>query len=261
MSNVPSHFKKLIAGIAWTMGISLSLAITHAQSTRNPTSPGTGTGTVTTTTKLPATGSGIAVGEILKASKDYTASEGSAMLEELLYAPAPLDPSISEAPLSGPRYSQGLADILYGLDGGSENILTFGDSAVPTLPVGPYPAPLTRTFYYAGDTIRIFTSYPGSVLEIYWLDNPDTFPEPANLFAAQVGDDGVTSLEAALLPIGSFVFANTFPEAKCGGWSLQECRLRKEYLGEFAVLVGSGSTLPGSPTYDPFALLRATPTP
>ncbi len=258
MRNEPTLARKLVAGTGLILSFALIFALTRSQPkgppplafAREDAAP-TGSGTIRK--QQPITGSGVTARDILGLDAG-PAPEGSELLSDLLYGSLPQTPPPSTA-----SYSLGLAEILYGLEAPDENVLSFGDAPTSDVLVGPYPAPLSRTFYYSGDTIRVFSGYPRSVMEIYWMDDPDTAPEPSNVFAAEVGDDGTIALPAVSLPLGTFIFANTLPEAQCGGRYLSDCRMQKEYLGEFAVLVGSGSTIPGAPAFDPS--LTALPTP
>ena len=248
----PSTFsKKLVAatGIVLTLAIGYRVAYQHPQSIRPE---------VRAEEYPPDTGTGGTISDILSTDTTPAPTTTEPMtLQEMLYAPLP-----SETPTPGTQgYSQGLAEILYGMDPGRENVLPFGTDPIPPAPVGPYPVPLSRTFYYPGDLIRIFSGIPRSVVEIYWMDNADTAPEPSNVYAVQVGDDGSVAIEASTLPLGTFVFANTLPGAQCGGRYLRDCQLHPGYIGEFTVLVGSGSTIPGAPAYDPFANASPSPVP
>lgn len=250
----PSPFsKKLVAGTGLILTLAIGYMVVHQR-------PQDIRVAVRAEEYAAETGTGVTVGDILNTDNQPTAVPGQpATLQEMLYAPLP-----SETPTPTPSaqgYSQGLAEILYGLDPAKENVLPFGVEPSPSAPVGPYPVPLSRTFYYPGDLIRIFSGIPRSVVEIYWMDNADTAPEPSNVYAAEVGDDGSAAIEASTLPLGTFVFANTLPEAQCGGRYLRDCRLQPGYIGEFAVLIGSGSTIPGAPAYDPFASASPSPVP
>lgn len=98
-----------------------------------------------------------------------------------------------------------------------------------------------KTFYELPEIIKISGAPPGSAIEIYWLDNPDTAinpdPEsrPSNVVAALVGDDGTINIDAYTLPAGRLVFVNTFEPEHCGGFYLSQCRARSDYLGEVEI--------------------------
>jgi hypothetical protein len=100
-----------------------------------------------------------------------------------------------------------------------------------------------KNFYASSSEIQISNAPPGSAIEIYRLDDPDTASNtnsdsiPSNIYATLVNDDGTVNIDAATLLSGRYVLVNTFEPDHCGGFSLSQCQARSDYVGEVLVTI------------------------
>jgi hypothetical protein len=83
-----------------------------------------------------------------------------------------------------------------------------------------------KTLYSTEEIITLTSEIPGSAVQIYWLDNPETTPEPSQVYAGIIGDDGTIQLEARTLFPGRFEFVNTTTRGHCSNLYLEDCLVR-----------------------------------
>jgi hypothetical protein len=94
-----------------------------------------------------------------------------------------------------------------------------------------------KTAYNNGDMINIVGAPPGSFIEIYALDAPDSPGVPANFSGIQVDNLGDTLLGASTLPAGRYIFVNTFEPGACNEYTLDECENRSDYISQIPITV------------------------
>jgi hypothetical protein len=102
-------------------------------------------------------------------------------------------------------------------------------------PSGPFN--IATTTGESGMGFQISGAAPGSMIGIYFLDDPDTAPHSSYVYGAVVGDDGITLLEIVAPQAGRFTLVNTMAPDACAGIYLEDCRETPDYLGEETVTV------------------------
>jgi len=113
----------------------------------------------------------------------------------------------------------------------------------------PPPPPVYTDFttdkssYAQNETIHVKGAPDGSSIEIYALANPNDPATAQNVFGVQLTNGGWTAIDAGQLAPGSYMLVNTFEPDTCGGYSLEDCRARSDFVSEQAVTVTS-STAP-----------------
>ena len=96
---------------------------------------------------------------------------------------------------------------------------------------------LDKKAYEPSDTISITNAPPNSFIEIYSLDESVTPNISENVYGIQVTGGGWNTAAASSLPPGNYIFVNTFEPGECNEFTLDECRMRNDYIGELPVTI------------------------